>query len=317
RIALLGAAGIGKTTLARALLHCAVIHQKYAANDRYFVACDAISTIGELTSLIATHLGINARAQNIDRLIFNFFRRAKDAALIVLDNLETVWEPENSRSDVEEFLAVLSSFEHLALIVTIRGTERPAGIKWTRPFVAPLQPLSDAAARQTFLDIADDQHNDDEVEKVLRLTDNMPLAISLMAHLAEAEGCTAILTRWENERTSMLSEGVNRKSNLDISISVSFSSGRLKDVPGSLELLSLLSLLPDGLSDAFLLETKLPFANVLSCKVALLRTSLAYNDHSIPKSNQSRLKMLTPIREYVRKYHPPSISLVQPVLEHY
>ena len=70
----------------------------------------------------------------------------------------------------------------------MRGAERPARVRWTQPFLQPLQPLSDDAAQQTFFDIADDFHEPEDLDKVLRLTHNMPLAVDLIAHLVDDEG---------------------------------------------------------------------------------------------------------------------------------
>ncbi|KAJ7918254.1 hypothetical protein B0H13DRAFT_1607574, partial [Mycena leptocephala] len=154
--------------------------------------------------------------------------------LLVMDNLETVWEPLDSRGGVEEFLSLLTDIQHLALIITMRGAERPGKVRWTRPFLLPLQPLSDEAARKTFIDITDNSHDSNDIARLLSLTDNMPLA-----------GCNNVLARWERERTSILSSGGGRRSNLDESISISLSSPRMTALSGAKELLSLLSILPD------------------------------------------------------------------------
>jgi hypothetical protein len=90
---------------------------------------------------------------------------------------------------------------------------------------------------------------------------------------------------------------------MDVSISLSLSSPRTTSE--SKELLSLLSILPDGLSDAELVQYKLPICNILSSKSALLATSLAYQD------GNKRLRSLMPIREHVQKFLPPSLALVQ------
>jgi hypothetical protein len=57
--------------------------------------------------------------------------------------------------------------------------------------------LGQEAAHRTFIDIADDGHSPEEINKVLSLTDNMPLAINLLAHLVNSEGCANVLSRWE------------------------------------------------------------------------------------------------------------------------
>lgn len=101
-----------------------------------------------------------------------------------------------------------------------------------------MKPLAQEAARKVFVDIADDRHDTVEVDKVLSLTDNMPLAISLLAHLVDSEGCSAVLSRWDAEKTSLISEGPDKGSNLDLSISLSLSSPRIISEPQSKNLLS-------------------------------------------------------------------------------
>jgi hypothetical protein len=171
--------------------------------------------------------------------------------------------------------------------------------------------LKQDAAQQTFIDIAEDHHNLEEVEKLLSLTDNMPLAINLMAHLVDVQGCSNVLSRWEEERTSLISEGYDKRSNLDLSISLSLSSPRIKAVPQAKDLLSLLSMLPDGLSDIELCNSNLPIDHILDCKTALIRTALAYIDA------QKHLKALVPIREYMQKMSQPSNHIIRPLMKYF
>jgi hypothetical protein len=185
----------------------------------------------------------------------------------------------------------------------MRGAERPAKVQWTHPFLLPLQPLSAEASQQTFMEITDSIYRKEEMEQILQFTDNMPLAVDLMAHLADYEGLSNVLARWNTEKTSLLSVGYDRKSNLDASIQLSLSSPRITS--NSKELLSLLSILPDGLSDAELVQSEFPIPNILSCKSVLLTTSLAYQD-----SNR-RLRSLVPVREHVQQFFPPSTALVK------
>ncbi|KAJ6595211.1 hypothetical protein DFH09DRAFT_1413276, partial [Mycena vulgaris] len=308
RIAILGGGGMGKTSLARAVLHHPTITGEYAQH-RIFVACDLALSKDELVILIGAHLGLKP-TKNLTKVILHHFT-TNPACLLILDNLVTLWESTEIRRDIEAFLSLLTEVKHLVLIITMRGTERPASVQWTRPFLPALKPLTQAAARQTFIDIADDGHDSDDIDKVLLLTDNMPLAIDLMAHLVDSEGCSQVLARWEEEKTSVISDGYDRRSNLDLSISMSLSSPRLTSVSHCQELLSLLSMLPDGLSDVELVRSKLPIKDILSCKAALLSTSLAYSD------DQRRFKVLVPIREYMARSYPPMDHLVQALLNYF
>ncbi|KAJ7922753.1 hypothetical protein B0H13DRAFT_2267444 [Mycena leptocephala] len=306
RIAILGAGGMGKTSLARAIIHRTEITERYNQH-RFFVACDSAATQVELAALIGAHVGLKP-GKDLTSPVIQYFSSSSNC-LLILDNLETLWEPVESRGKIEEFLSLLTGVDHLALVITMRGAERPAKVAWTHPFLPLLKPLEQDAARQTFIDIADNTHDPEQVDKVLSLTDNMPLAISLIAHLVDSEGCSHVLSRWEEEKTSLISDGYNRTSNLDLSISLSLSSPRLN--PHSKDLLSLLSMLPDGLSDVELVQSKLPIDNILSCKAALVGTTLAYSDE------HKRLKVLVPIREYMQKIQPPGDYFLRPLLKHF
>ncbi|KAJ7694706.1 hypothetical protein B0H16DRAFT_1844977 [Mycena metata] len=308
RIAVLGAGGMGKTSLARIVVHHEEVTTKYHGN-RFFVTCDTAASKTELAGLIGAYLGLKP-GKDLTRAVLQHFS-SSPPSLLILDNLETVWEPTKSRQDIEEFLSLLTDINSLALMITMRGAERPSKVQWTRPFLQPLPPLAPDAARKMFIDITDDKHPLEEVDQVLSLTANMPLSISLLAHLVDMEGCKEILSRWEMEKTSVISDGSDRRSNLELSISLSLSSPRITSMPQAQDLLALLSMLPDGLSDVELKQTKFPITDILGCKATLLRTALAYTD------GHKRLKVLVPIREYMGKLFPPTDQMIQPMFKHF
>ncbi|KAJ7150132.1 P-loop containing nucleoside triphosphate hydrolase protein, partial [Mycena crocata] len=105
RIAILGPGGIGKTSLAKAILHHSQLLKKFG-QMRFFVVCEAIFTKNELTSLIGAHLGLKP-AKDMGKSIIQFFSR-NTTCLLILDNLETLWDSKESRVDVDEFLSLLS-----------------------------------------------------------------------------------------------------------------------------------------------------------------------------------------------------------------
>jgi GTPase SAR1 family protein len=113
RIAILGMGGMGKTTLAIAAVQNAQVESKYS--QRYFVSCQPTPTCLELASMIADHLGLEKRS-NLSRTIIHHLTHAPPS-LLVLDNFETPWEPSSSRSEVEEFLSLLTDIPQLALVV--------------------------------------------------------------------------------------------------------------------------------------------------------------------------------------------------------
>ncbi|KAJ6627878.1 P-loop containing nucleoside triphosphate hydrolase protein, partial [Mycena sp. CBHHK59/15] len=309
RVAILGMGGIGKTSLATAALHHIDVTTKYTR--RYFVSCATVTTHRELISNIGSHLGLDQSSNLAKKIIREL--SASFSSLLILDNLETPWEPPSSREEVEDFLSLLSDVSNLAIVITMRGAERPGKVKWTRPFLGPLKPLENSAALKTFADIADvDEVNETEhIAELLKLTDNLPLAVNLIANVASYEGCSVTLARWKEEKTNLLSEGHDKRSSLDISIMLSVTSPRVVSTPGAQDLLSVLSILPDGLSDIDLLQSNLPIPNILKAKSGLIRTSLAYTDRD------QRVKVLNPIREYVRTVYPPSVSATRPLRQHF
>ncbi|KAJ7275685.1 hypothetical protein C8J57DRAFT_1466432 [Mycena rebaudengoi] len=305
RVAILGTGGMGKTSLATAALHNPQVEAKYS--QRYFVRCHSSPTCRELVATIADHIGLE-KGSNMAKRIAHYFDHVAPS-LLVLDNLETTWETHSSRSEVEEFLCVLTDVPHLGLMITLRGAERPTKVKWTRPFLAPLEPLSNVAAQQTFIDIADEGHDDASIKELLDLTGNLPLAVSLIASVAGSEGCAKAISRWKSESTRMLSEGYDQRSSLDISTMLSYTSYRM--TTGAQELLSILSLLPDGLADADLVQAKLPIPDILACKATLIQTALAF------VGQDQHLKVLVPIREHILSMHPPETALKLKLREHF
>ncbi|KAJ7111965.1 hypothetical protein C8R44DRAFT_856537 [Mycena epipterygia] len=307
RMAILGTGGIGKTSLATAALHHPEIMSRFT--NRYFISCDSAVTSSDLVSIAASNLSLEP-SRNLAKVVAHHLSSGPPS-LLVFDNFETPWEPVDGRAEVENFLSLLADVPHVALLITMRGAERPGKVQWTRPFLPPLMPLTHTAARQTFIDIADETHDESEMDELLRLTDNLPLAVSLVANVACSEGCATALARWKYESTALLSDGYDKRSNLEISIMLSLSSPRILSSPDAQDLLSLMSLLSDGISDTDLLQSKLPIPDIRKCKTALVRTSLAYLDHA------GRLRVLAPIREYVRGAQPPSPVLVRPLRRHY
>jgi hypothetical protein len=87
---------------------------------------------------------------------------------------------------------------------------------------------------------------------------------------------TIFRIRNKTESTRMLSDGYDQRSSLDISIMLSFTSSRM--TPGAQDLLSILAMLPDGLTDADFLQAELPITDILASKTTLLRTALAFVD---------------------------------------
>jgi ABC-type iron transport system FetAB ATPase subunit len=115
RIAILGAGGIGKTSLAKAALHQPEIGARY--EHRLFIAADSTTTSIELMASVVSYIGLKPERDLTNSLVQHFSRAGP--CLLILDNLETPWEPMESRHGVEEFLAKLTDIPHLSLMVGV------------------------------------------------------------------------------------------------------------------------------------------------------------------------------------------------------
>jgi hypothetical protein len=122
---------------------------------------------------------------------------------------------------------------------------------------------------------------------------------------------TCLLSRWDEEKAALISDGHDKISNSNLSILLSLLSPKLKFVPHSEELLSLFSMLPEGLGNIELIQSKPPIGDILSCKTTLIRTALAYFDE------RKRMEALVSIREYMQRNRPPGNHLIGSLLKYF
>jgi cytochrome c-type biogenesis protein CcmH/NrfG len=298
RIAILGPPGIGKTTLAAAILRHEDIKARYR-HQRYFVQCDEIESVDLLLINIAKALRIPMQRQRQDLRAGIFTFLGRNRILLCLDNLETPWEKEQGA--VENILKHMADMPNLAILVTMRGVQRPAADKriW-KPLLPPLEPLEARYAAQIFKEISGKE--DEFTEKMAREVEYVPLAVRLLATLAqEGENTEALWKRWNSRHTAMLENGgEGRLSKLDVSIRLSVESERMRRDPMAIQILALLAFLPDGFDEsAPKVDRFNAYLNGIDLGKALqtlTRTSLAFRQG---RGGVSRVQLLSTIRYYV------------------
>lgn len=266
--------------------------------------CDAATTSDGLLTVISSALETSRMSSGgqLDKTR-NFLAQGGKRALLVLDNFESPWDSE-AKSEVEDLLSSLTDIESLSVIVTMRGSERPLSTEWTRPFFPPLRALDHRAARKTFFAQNDCSSDDPAVDKLLALVDRVPLAITLLARMGQNESPESILRTWEKQNTRILQRpGMNSQSdNVELSIELSIRSYRMTRTPEALELLSALALLPDGIQNKTVDDVFLHLPEARKALLVLRQSALVYDEGDRDKEVY---RVLTPIREYVRRELPP------------
>ena len=231
--------------------------------------------------------------------------------LLILDNFETVWDTGHAKPESEVLLQTLGQVPLLSLILTMRGTIPPHGLRWT-PSSLTVKPLEPVAARQVFLEICR-QVDDGKLDDLLHALDYVPLAVTLIARLGFSYTPGDLLKKWEKEKTQLLShpDDQGRLTNVDKSISISIQSPRMQSIPVALNLLSILALLPGGVHSDDLVKITPSLEKHDLAVTTLLQVGLIYRDI------MDNLRVLSPIRAYIIQHHTPTTKLLNDVLTYF
>lgn len=301
-VPVLGPAGAGKSTIALAALHDTQVAERFGKR-RWFVRCQGATGRDSLVEAIARAVCPEA-IPPLEPKILHALEEAP--AVLVLDNLETPWERDTAA--VEELLGELSGVPGLALVVALRGEQRPFGPSWREAIHAG--PLDPVAARNAFLAVAGERYqNDPDLDPLLLDLDGLALAVVLLASQAEGEPDLAGLRqRWCDQRTTLLHRGWGRERQhgLEVSLELSIDSPRM--TAESRRLLALLGLLPEGMAREDV-AALLPDSGAEAASV-LRRVGLAFDQGP-------RLRVLAPIRECVQRSHPPRDVDLDQAVDHY
>ncbi|THU89115.1 hypothetical protein K435DRAFT_841953 [Dendrothele bispora CBS 962.96] len=304
-LAIMGAGGMGKTSLALHIMNSALVKDRFAER-RYFIPCELFEDAESLIQGIVHVMKLSTQEnKSKHEVLFDNLGAVQGDLLIVFDNFETPWNHGNSRINIKNLLEKIAWHETVSLMVTMRGSDGPGDIPWEKlgdqsgiPTLAPVP------AKQAFKAFAGNnlQSSDDsesQIDSLLYQLDHVPLAIKLSAQHVKRVPLKALIRMWEMDKVSILKEEGTEPGRLtSVSFSIDLSIKIFKIEGRTLDLLSVLSFLPDGIP--FWLECLdqiFPGGGLSSNMSTLLDASLIYGQNE-------GLKMLAPVREHIHSKFP-------------
>jgi len=303
RIAILGAGGMGKTTIALEVLYDARVVEMFAEH-RMFQSCEALVDADSLIGKLAEQCGAEPTTPQLHAAVFARLSNGR-RKLLVIDNLETIWLVGGAPvMAIDDLLGSLAQIPTISLIITCRGRILPQAVSWSNSSTAALEPFSEAAALETFKDrLGRPISAKDEIiaTELIRAVDMMPLAVTLLGQLAQrGKSVSELHEAWNDEHRDLLqTHASGRGNNVDVSIELSLKIVREADPSQeSLRLLSVCAILPDGLRPEVFENLKSLFKNIRRARDALC-------DYALASMGTDRvLKMLSPIRHLVLERYP-------------
>ena len=286
-IALIGAGGIGKTSIALSVLHDDRVEKRFGENRR-FIRCDEFpASRAHFLARLSEVTG--AGVENPKDLVPLRPLLSSKEMLIILDNAESILDPQGTNArEIYPVIDELCQFKTISLFITSRITTVPGYCK--RPEIPT---LSMEAASDIFYGIYGNGRRSGIINDLLRRLDFHALSITLLATTASQNmwDSNRLAEEWSIRRAQVLRTDHN--GSLAATIELSLDSPTFRKLgPNARDLLGVIAFFPQGVDEKNLdwLFPTTPDRKDIFDKLCAL--SLTYRSNSF-------VTMLAPIRDYL------------------
>jgi tetratricopeptide (TPR) repeat protein len=304
-IALIGAGGIGKTSIALTVLHHNRIKQRFGENRR-FLRCDQfLASRAQFLARLSKVIG--AGVENPEDLTPLLPSLSSKETLIVLDNAESVLDPQGTGArEIYSVVDELCRFKNICLLITSRITTVPPRCK--RPEIPT---LSMEASCEIFYHIYGNRGKSGIINDLLYRLDFHALSITLLATTAAHNlwDHDRLAKEWDAQRAQVLQTVYNES--LAATIELSLVSPTFRGLgPSARDLLGVIAFFPQGIDERNLDWLFPTISNRHTLFDIFCLLSLTYRSNGF-------VTMLAPIRDYLLPQDPRSSPLLCTTRDHY
>ncbi|KAH7918740.1 TPR-like protein [Leucogyrophana mollusca] len=296
-VVLVGPGGIGKSSIAKAILNEDSIVAKFQ-DRRFFVSFDNIDasqiTLDTFVQRIADVLGVKSALLGAVKTYL-----AASNVLIVLDNAETFQDAASGSDRIAEAIDELGALPSVRIILTTRN--RRVSTNLSR-IIVDVPVLNPSAAREAFTKIYWIDGSPAIiaiVDELLKDLDFHALSINLLAHVATENQWTLdrLKSEWKKQQTDLLEVSGGKLQSVSVTIELSLASSSIKKLGNDARhVMQVAAFLPQGVNEENLEHLFPTIRNIRSIIDALCRLSLMYR-------KAEAYAMLSPIRIHILNTH--------------